>query len=29
MTVEVSGTPDDTIVTTCQQGTPFVVVKMS
>jgi hypothetical protein len=29
MTVEVSGAPDKTLVTTCQQGTPFVVTKIS
>jgi hypothetical protein len=29
MSVEVSGAPDKTIVTICQQGTPFVVAKVS
>jgi len=29
MTVEVSGAPDETIATTCQQGIPFVVTEVS
>jgi hypothetical protein len=29
MTVEVSGAPDETIATTCQQGIPFIATKVS
>lgn len=29
MTVELSGAPDETIATACQQGTPFVVTQVS